>query len=78
MIQKILSQVTIEKAVGNRIYSMKDMSTQSTNFNSVLVNGTVSNGYTFRQIPENTKKPVIFTELGWPASGRDDSWKNHD
>jgi hypothetical protein len=46
---------------------------QSTHFNSVLGNETVANGYTFSQIPAETKKPVIFTELGWPASGRDAS-----
>jgi len=46
---------------------------QASTFDSLLGNPPMPNGYSFRQIPDNTKKPVIFTELGWPSTGRDQS-----
>lgn len=46
---------------------------QSKSFESVLGDENVDRGLTFKQLPEGTRKPVIFTELGWPASGRDTS-----
>jgi hypothetical protein len=44
---------------------------QKENFESVL--GDLQNpvGLSFRQLPADTKKPVIFTEIGWPATGRE-------
>lgn len=44
---------------------------QSKTFESVLGDESVDRGLTFKQLPDGTRKPVIFTELGWPASGRD-------
>jgi hypothetical protein len=44
---------------------------QKENLESVL--GDLQNpvGLSFRQLPADTKKPVIFTEIGWPATGRE-------
>ena len=43
---------------------------QNTTLESVVGDQNVDKGYTLKQIPENDKRPVIFTEFGWPSTGR--------
>jgi hypothetical protein len=43
---------------------------EKTSLDSILGTNDPAYGLTFRDLPEDTKKPVIFTELGWPSTGR--------
>lgn len=42
---------------------------QYQNLDSIFGNISIDNGLTYNQLPDNCKKPVIFTEFGWPATG---------
>lgn len=50
---------------------------QSKNLDSIFSKDLkINNGLTYGQLPEHCKKPVIFTEFGWPATGHKPNQKD--
>lgn len=46
---------------------------QKENYQTVLGQPGSGDGKSYQEIPASARKPVIFTEVGWPATGRDGS-----
>jgi len=46
---------------------------QKESYKTVLGAAGSTDGKSYQEIPETAKRPVIFTEVGWPATGRDAS-----